>query len=135
MIAYVLTDGEYSDYHILGVTLDKETADQYAELHGCEVEEYDTDKISEWSKKAVWYVKTRKCSDGDYIYKETVVRICDDMDESRSFYNVLQEYSGDFIGAYYDEKFYMYVVANTAEQAKKIFHDKVAERKAKEAGI
>ena len=38
---YVVTDGEYSDYHIEGVFLDKEKAYKYAELNDCIVEEYE----------------------------------------------------------------------------------------------
>ena len=36
---YVVTDGEYSDYHIEGVFLDKEKAYKYAELNDCIVED------------------------------------------------------------------------------------------------
>ena len=39
---YVLTDGCYSDYHIVGVFTDKEKAYDYAKLHCCDVEEYET---------------------------------------------------------------------------------------------
>lgn len=44
---YVVTAGEYSAYHICGVTLDLETAQRMAKLHStrwdpAEIEEYDT---------------------------------------------------------------------------------------------
>ena len=49
MKIYVVTEGEYSDYHIEGVFLTKETADKYVKLHYPDVkyaypnvEEYDT---------------------------------------------------------------------------------------------
>ena len=66
MKVYVLTKGEYSDYHIVGVTLDKDTARQYADWfnngnpydvewgYGIEVEEFDTDCIDEWHGKK-WF--------------------------------------------------------------------------------
>ena len=38
---YIVTDGEYSDYHIEGVFLNKEKAYKYAELNDCIVEEYE----------------------------------------------------------------------------------------------
>ena len=49
MKIYVVTEGEYSDYHIEGVFLTKEAADKYVKLHYPDVkyaypnvEEYDT---------------------------------------------------------------------------------------------
>ena len=53
MKVYVITSGDYSDYHIIGVTDKKEVAEQYKKLHDnavivydhCEIEEYDTDDI------------------------------------------------------------------------------------------
>ena len=59
MKVYVLTSGEYSDYHIVGVTLEEEKARQYADWYnkgnprevewgcGMEVEEYETDAFNE----------------------------------------------------------------------------------------
>ena len=43
---YVLTDGTYSDYHIVCVTEDYEIADAYSKLHGYNIEEFEpvTDK-------------------------------------------------------------------------------------------
>lgn len=38
---YIVTDGDYSDYNIEGVFLDKEKAYKYAELNDCTVEEYE----------------------------------------------------------------------------------------------
>ncbi len=46
MKVYVVTDGDYSDYHIEAVFTDKEKAEIYAALHCCNaVEEYDADAI------------------------------------------------------------------------------------------
>lgn len=41
-IIYVVTDGCYSDYHIVGVFTDKEKAHDYAKLHFYDVEEFET---------------------------------------------------------------------------------------------
>ena len=48
MKVYVITDGDYSDYHICGVSLNEEDAKKIRDLcgHYAEVEEYDTE---EWS--------------------------------------------------------------------------------------
>ena len=52
MKIYVITAGEYSDYHIVAVTKDKEKADNFVKVHNdskrfyyddAYVEEYDTD--------------------------------------------------------------------------------------------
>lgn len=43
MKVYVVTAGEYSDYHIYRVFLDKSKAESYAKLLGGNVEPYETD--------------------------------------------------------------------------------------------
>ena len=44
MKIYIVTDGDYSDYHIEAVFTDKGVAEKYAALHSCNsVEEWDTD--------------------------------------------------------------------------------------------
>lgn len=50
MKIYVVTQGEYSDYHIVGVALDRNQAGLIAMAHNtyadsCYIEEYDTDEI------------------------------------------------------------------------------------------
>lgn len=57
MKVYVLTEGEYSDYHIEAVKLDKEEADRLALVHpDWEIEEFDTDdvRIPERTRYTVW---------------------------------------------------------------------------------
>lgn len=54
---YIITAGSYSDYHICGVTLDKDKAERmkvlcichYGENEGVSIEEYETDKIESFS--------------------------------------------------------------------------------------
>ena len=51
MTVYVVTAGAYSDYHICGLTLDKEKAEHLCMLYGfynndAEVEEWETDKFT-----------------------------------------------------------------------------------------
>lgn len=48
MIIYVITEGEYSDYHICGVATEKEKAEEIKQLntdswHEANIEVYDTD--------------------------------------------------------------------------------------------
>lgn len=55
MKVYIVTDGDYSDYHIEAVFTDKEKAEMYAALH-CKdnVEEYDADVIEFDAKVEPW---------------------------------------------------------------------------------
>lgn len=44
--AYAVTEGCYSDYHVCGITLDKEAAEAFVERYpDCRIEDYDTDDI------------------------------------------------------------------------------------------
>lgn len=74
MKVYVLTEGCYSDYHIVGVTLSKEKAEEYKETvsnsgwYGGvnEIEEYDTDALDSIPKGYRLYV-ARKAEGRDEI--------------------------------------------------------------------
>ena len=44
MKIYVITEGEYSDYHIITATTDEEAAKALAKKFGADVEEYDDGK-------------------------------------------------------------------------------------------
>lgn len=44
MKVYIVTDGEYSDYHIEAVFTDKKQAELYSVFHNGDVEEWETDK-------------------------------------------------------------------------------------------
>ena len=47
MKVYIVTDGDYSDYHIEAVFTDEKTAYKYAALHNCSrIEQYDTDNVA-----------------------------------------------------------------------------------------
>ena len=83
MKVYVITEGSYSDYHIVCVTLDKKIAKEFCKLHTDKkdyrvfnLEEYDTDTmqllhdgLSVFSVKMkgekVWAVK---CDEDDFHY-------------------------------------------------------------------
>lgn len=43
MTVYVITEGSYSDYHIIAVSTDKDKAEKLAEMFGADVEEWETD--------------------------------------------------------------------------------------------
>lgn len=53
MKVYVVTDGEYSDYHIEAVFTDREQALIYCATHGFEFEEYEADQVKLETTKTV----------------------------------------------------------------------------------
>ena len=64
MKIYVITKGEYSDYHICDVAIDKERAESLVKFHSseyelAEIEEYDTEATPDEAIKnfePIWYV-------------------------------------------------------------------------------
>lgn len=66
MKVYVITQGEYSDYHILGVSLDRERAERIVQLYNDDnalwnqpiIEEYETDVI-DVQMQGLLYTATR----------------------------------------------------------------------------
>lgn len=66
---YIITSGQYSDYHICGVTLDPEKAKEMKkhcwknDFEGCEIEEYTEDEYATEYRFTsdelfeVWYIK------------------------------------------------------------------------------
>ena len=117
MKVYVITKGCYSDYHIVGVSLDKKKAKKIAEavseeprgLHKACVEEYDTDAFVAGFRYHVSYV--------DGIWYVDI----DDFDEHQNNY------------AYNNRSFIVY--AKDKEHAVKIAQDMRAEYMAKESGV
>lgn len=126
MKIYVVTEGSYSDYHIVGVSDDMETAWKIAEYRGAEVETYDTNDFTDdrllwvyiWR---TWYDdygekqerESLECRMPDEVYEEVnkVTRTCD-----KTIYKVV-------------------VKANDRDHALKTARDMVAQYRAKEAEI
>lgn len=64
MKIYVITQGEYSDYHIVGVAIDKEKAKRIAEVNSdswyeATINEYDTDSFDEVIENGRMYHVTK----------------------------------------------------------------------------
>ena len=72
MKVYIVTDGDYSDYHIVGVYTDKEKAEKYTSTYSGRVEEHDTDPDIPYPPKGykVWFVGMLK--NGTAIYHYTM---------------------------------------------------------------
>ena len=115
MKVYVIAQGEYATYHIIGVTLDREVAEKCVKVHEAEydpprIEEYDTNQFPQYTRKA-WRVIFNP-----YEIKEITL----------TAYLFFLEYSNA------DEQ---YVLADTEAHALKIAQDRRAKLLAEKAGL
>ena len=119
MKLYAVTKGEYSDYHIITLTADKEAAQKIAKMFTtgecdydkAEVEEYEDGKII--LGKMLYLVRVM---DGNV--EEVSEDLCDyDLFDT----SVRQEYTSGKMKMYY----YTHVLTDTAEKAAKIGKDRV----------
>lgn len=124
MKVYVITKGEYSDYHICGVALDETRAEMLAkrfsnEWSNAEVEEYDTEDY----KEIIRYSNTYYCVYD--IETKSFVRIdsSDFIDVSCQVYEMMNGNLG------------VYVYADNETQALKFANDKISKYKAEQLGL
>ena len=122
---YVITKGDYSDYHICAVTLDKERAQKLQKMYTdginiAEVEEY----IPNEAKPMMFLF-------GVEFYKGQFIRF--KADEYKFYDDGNIEVSLDF----YSDEWHdiVWVEAADEDHALKIARDRLAEVKAKKAGI
>lgn len=116
MKLYAVTKGDYSDYHIIVLTADKEAAKKIAKMYSnseygkAEVEEYEDGKII--LGKKLYFVRV---VDGNV----------DDVAEDLSDYHLFD--TSVFWGHMYGgkEMYYTHVLADTAEKAEKIGKDRI----------
>lgn len=117
-IAYLVTDGDYSDYRVRGVFLDKEQAERAKILWAAdnEVEEYEIGAMPEWSHDwTPWFVTMH--TNGDYAVARPSNTLYFKEDDARL--NELKECNyGD------DKRISIYVAAKTPEQAIKVANEK-----------
>lgn len=115
MKVYVITKGAYSDYHICGVSLDKNMADKIAE--GCsdsyedaEVEVYDTEEFSPLLKGgSLFFVRL--------VYGTNEIEVCEeDWDCTLGRINKV-------IPMIRNQGCFTYVIAQDEEHARKIGSD------------
>lgn len=115
MKVYVITKGDYSDYHICGVAVDKNMADKIAE--GCsdsyedaEVEVYDTEAFSPFAKGgSVFFVR--------FVYDTNEIEVCEeDWDYMLGRINKV-------IPMIRNQGCFTYVIAQDEEHARKIGSD------------
>lgn len=133
MKVYVITEGEYSSYHIVGVTADKKVAETYCNLRSGHdkygfgfsptIEEYDTDFLSYGANpdyKCYRVTATNgvfKATGDDFGFKHTeIVEQVDAWKRKDGVHTAT-----------------MYCITKSEEQAIKIAQDKMARYKAAKA--
>ena len=113
MIVYVITEGHYSDYHIIGVMTDKKLAEDFCKRHSGEyrdfrAEVFNTDDIMDFTNDMhFWRVAVRN---GKFL---EIIQVDDAVNWRLDDRNRVQRMLGD-------KGVYVYVVAKDAEHAKKI---------------
>jgi hypothetical protein len=121
---YVLTEGSYSDYHIVGVYTTKELAEkaQFVYEHS-QIEEYSLDYVPDYPPGMKgWFVRI---DDENLILYSHQVNPFDVTIPSENEYNYHNGETGYFV----------YCWAVDEEHAKKIALDKYYQHKAQKAGI
>lgn len=120
MKVYVITSGAYSEYHIMGVTLDRATAMEFVERFNkryefdpANVEEYDTDMFGSGDKLPF------RVTVGDGSLQVHI--------DNMNLGGDVEEYGGGVYSAT--------VLADDEPTAAKIAFDKIAQYKAEKAGL
>ncbi len=123
MKIYVITEGDYSDYHIVGVTLDRKKAETYcwvarSNYYVPNVEEYDTDLFGDIESRKAYSVIMYK--DGRVEAKE--------LGGGYSYENAM-EHNAHRIGYFTDDNWSVDVLAEDEVHARKIGIDYIMQAK------
>jgi len=124
-IVYIITKGDYSDYHIEAVFLDKEAADKYIEVFGGDLGEWEAGTTKEVLKPyfTIDFEKDNNGKISDKIYSDY-----DDGALDKNFNGKESIENGPFC-------LRIVVRAKNEETAKKIAYDKRAQYIAEKEGF
>ena len=134
MKVYILTTGEYSDYHIVYVTLDKEKAEKFVEdtnkyvdknwgYNVVNLEEFDTDDFNfVYDNDKTWYAKKLQ-DEIEVSFDEEVIG------------NPYFDEKINVVSVSWDGGLCVYVKAKDSDHAFKVAVDLFAEYEAEQAGI
>lgn len=112
MTIYVLTDGDYSDYHIIGCFSTNELAEKAAKVLGGSVEEYELDEVGKDNR---WSYHIHMDSNGNI--ESTMIQIQQPKEKAVGHY---KDYSHQN-----EIKFWAEVLAEDKDHAIKIAADKI----------
>lgn len=123
MKVYVITEGDYSDYHIVGVVLDRKKAEAYCRVargnyYVPDVEEYETDLIDSIEGRKPYSVRMSKS--GRVEVKEL---------GSGYSYEAAVEHNAHHIGYFKDDNWNVDVLAEDEAHARKIGIDYIMQAK------
>lgn len=118
---YIITAGNYSDYHIIAATTDRECAGRIAEHFDADIEEFDDATP-----------KTLEIKHYQYLFSHKGVLLRDFVNEIGEYEigsvsNVIKNLRNEFVINVYTDK--------PKEVATKIAYDLIAEARAKKKGI
>lgn len=128
MKIYVVTDGDYSDYHICGVCTSHKTANKLKdyvnrnEFSGARIETYETDAWEDILNVGGFYEVVRRDDGSLYAHREEY-----DIEECYKTRNHVKRSKWRTI--------YTFVVAKDEDHAKKIASDLFAKYKAEKEGL
>lgn len=123
MKVYVITEGDYSDYHIVGVTLDWKKAEAYcrvarSDLYAPEVEEFDTDLFDSIESRKPYSV---------IMYNDGRVE-AEEFDFEYS-YEIAARHEVQRLGYNLDDNWIVHVLAEDEAHARKIGIDYIMQAK------
>lgn len=136
MIIYVVTQGNYSDYHICGVALSIERAMKLVKLHSRyydepQIEEYDTEaEDADMLDHLVPVYDVDIDSRGKYTVK--IKEYVDSREPFKPSFKLIQR---DFFGQCCEPKFEAFLTAKDAAHAVKIAQDERAKQLAQAMGL
>ena len=125
MIVYVVTKGDYSDYHICGVALSRERAEKLVKLYSEPgIEEYDTEAAdADMLDRLVPVYNVDIDCHGEYM-----VRIKEYTDSREPFKPSFKLIQRDFFGRSCEPTFQAFLTAKDAKHAVKIAQDERAKQ-------
>ena len=124
MTVYVVTQGDYSSYHIVGVTLERQKAEKWIELYNdnldrhyeeAQIEEFETD---DFGANGLYLLEVEQ------DYGDIECRIAEREDDGMYW---------DYVTK--DGEFHVRVLAKDRDHAIKAAYDKVAMLKAEKEGV
>lgn len=123
MKIYIITQGEYSEYHIVGMTHDRQKAERW-------VNEYNLGKEYAFDRAEIEEYETDVFGRGD-LYQYSVKRECGEVSV-----DLLSDIDFKYEYFYSDDgDFRLVVYAHDKEHAKKIAYDRIAKMKAEREGL
>lgn len=137
---YIVTSGDYSDYHIDAVFSTKQGAEKYCALKNtCDrysdfynIEEYDIDDMNASNTKVV-YAFLIEPSNPPTV--EATYYISEDRANAFKEKALRWQKSGDILQDYYSIDRYVFLAEENPDKAIKIVLDRVAKAKAEKEGV